>query len=64
MSGTLGLEYVIDQIIAENEWLCTFWIKEAGGWAPRDASVLLENWHMDRLVLLSQSLLISAACRV
>lgn len=46
----------IDQIITSNERIRQFWTVQARGWAPREATNLLENSRIDRLVSLSHSL--------
>lgn len=52
----LDLDEAINQIIASNERIQQFWMNESSGWSPRDATELLENSRMDRLVSLSHSL--------
>ncbi|MBX9677527.1 MAG: hypothetical protein K2X38_02105 [Gemmataceae bacterium] len=56
MSHILDLDKAINEIIASNERIQTFWTKEASGWSPRETAELLESSRMDRLVSLSRSL--------
>lgn len=52
----MNQEALINEIVRLNEEICNTWSNGAWGWAPKDASILLEKSRLDRQVSLSYCL--------